>query len=341
MTLRIITGRWEWKRRNYLYLSLGIVSVVVLTGIIWYALALDRVMLTVDGQRYEWKTLSPTVAKVLQEKQVGLSEGDEVRPSLSTRIKEDTKIEVIRGYPVKIAAAGKTVEFKTITRPVKEVLAKAKIKYDGDDLIKPGLETIVEPGMTIRVIDVRSEVITKQVPINPVTEYRKDQSLERGKRKTIRSGKTGLAEHQIQKTYQDGILTKETILSKKVIEPVVNEIVAVGTKPVVRTLVTSRGSYRYVEVKLMEATAYYPGPESCGKWADGYTYTGKKAGYGVVAVDPKVIRLGTQLYIEGYGKAEAADIGSAIKGNKIDLCYETYQEALRFGRKKVKVYILE
>lgn len=341
MTLKIITGRWEGKGRNYLYLSLGIVLVVVLTGIICYALALDRVVLTVDGQRYDWKTLSPTVAKVLQEKQVELSGGDEVRPSLFTRVKENTQIEVTRGYPVKIAAAGKTVEFKTITRPVKEVLAKAKIKYDEDDIIKPGLETTVEPGMTIRVIDVRSEVLTKQVPINPVTEYRKDQSLERGKRKTIRPGKTGLAEHQIQKIYQDGILTKEIILSKKIIEPVVNEIVAVGTKPVVRTLVTSRGSYRYVEVKVMEATAYYPGPESCGKWANGYTFTGKKAGYGVVAVDPKVIRLGTQLYIEGYGKAEAADIGSAIKGNKIDLCYETYQEALRFGRKKIKVYILE
>jgi len=341
MKLRIISGRWERKRQYYLYLSSGIVLTAVLTGIIGYSVALDRVALEVDGQRYEWKTLSPTVAKVLQEKRVDLSEGDEVEPPLSAKVREDTKIEVIRGYSVAIAAAGETIEFKTITRPVKEVLAKAKIKFDEDDIIKPGLETMVEPDLKIRVINVRSEVIIKQVAINPVTEYRNDKNLERGKRKTIRSGKTGLAEHQIEMIYQDGVLTKQTIISKRVMEPVVNEIVAVGTKPVVRTLVTSRGSYRYVEAKVMEATAYYPGPESCGKWADGYTYTGKKAGYGVVAVDPKVIRLGTQLYIEGYGKAEAADIGGAIKGNKIDLCYETYQEALRFGRKKIKVYILE
>ncbi len=339
MKLRIISGRWEKKSRNYLYFSLGILT--VFTGIIGYTLALDRVALSVDGKSYEWKTLSPTVAKVLQEKQVVLSEGDEVQPPLSTRVKEDTNIEVIRGYTVEITAAGKTAEFRTITRPVKEVLAKAEIKFDEDDIIKPGLETIVEPDMKIRVINVRSEVITKQAAINPKTEYRNDKNLERGKRKTLRSGKAGLAEHQIQMIYQDDILTKQITLSKKVIEPVINELVAVGTKPIVRTLVTSRGSYRYVEARVMEATAYYPGPESCGKWADGYTYTGKKAGYGVVAVDPKVIRLGTQLYIEGYGKAEAADIGGAIKGNKIDLCYETYQEALRFGRKKIKVYILE
>lgn len=341
MKLRIISGRWERKGQNYLYHSLGIVLAVVVTGVICYSVARDRVALTVDGERYEWKTLSPTVAKVLQEKQVDLGEGDEVEPPLTTKVKEDTAIEVIRAYSVKLTAAGETIDFKTITRPVKEVLAKANIEYDDDDIIEPALETMVEPDLKIRVINVRSELITKQVAINSVTEYRNDKNLERGKRKTVRSGKTGLAEHQIQKIYQDGILTKETTLSKKVIEPAVNEIVAVGTKPVVRTLVTSRGSYRYVEAKVMEATAYYPGPESCGKWADGYTYTGKKAGYGVVAVDPKVIRLGTQLYIEGYGKAEAADIGGAIKGNKIDLCYETYQEALRFGRKKIKVYILE
>jgi 3D (Asp-Asp-Asp) domain-containing protein len=93
---------------------------------------------------------------------------------------------------------------------------------------------------------------------------------------------------------------------------------------------------------VMEATAYYPGPESCGIYArNGRTYTGKKAGFGTVAVDKRVIPLGTKLYIEGYGYAEATDIGGAIKGNRIDLCFETYREAEMFGRRKVKVYILE
>lgn len=340
MKFKIITGRWEKKHQKHLYFGLGIVLVSV-TGLIYYTLALDRVVLSVDGQRYEWKTFNPTVAKVLQEKRVILSEGDEVIPPLSSPINEDTKIDVIRGFKVTITFAGKTIDFNTIARSVKEVLAKAEIEFDADDIIKPGLENVVKPEDKIKVINVRAEIITKQVAINPETEYRSDKDLERGTRKTIRSGKTGLAEHQIQSIYQDEILTKQTTLAKKVINPAVNEIIAVGTKPVIRTLLTSRGSYRYVEAKVMEATAYSPGPESCGKWADGYTYTGKKAGYGMVAVDPRVIRLGTQLYIEGYGKAEAADIGGAIKGNKIDLCYETHQEALRFGRKKIKVYVLE
>jgi 3D (Asp-Asp-Asp) domain-containing protein len=62
---------------------------------------------------------------------------------------------------------------------------------------------------------------------------------------------------------------------------------------------------------------------------------------GVVAVDPDVVALGTKLYVEGYGFAIAADRGRAIQGKRIDLCYNTRREALRFGRRVVKVHILK
>ena len=91
----------------------------------------------------------------------------------------------------------------------------------------------------------------------------------------------------------------------------------------------------------MEASAYYPGPEDTWPYATGTTASGLKAGYGVAAVDPRVIRLKTPIYVEGYGYAIAADKGGGIKGSKIDLCFDTYEEAVSFGRKKnVKVYLL-
>ena len=67
-----------------------------------------------------------------------------------------------------------------------------------------------------------------------------------------------------------------------------------------------------------------------------------KAGYGVAAVDTRVIPLGTKLYVEGYGYCIAADTGGAIKGNRIDLCYGTHSAVLAsgFGHKNVKVYII-
>ena len=90
----------------------------------------------------------------------------------------------------------------------------------------------------------------------------------------------------------------------------------------------------------MEATAYAPDMISCGK-TDGITAIGLRAGYGIVAVDRRVIPLGTRLYVEGYGPALAGDVGGAIRGNRIDLCYNTHAEAVRFGRRMVKVHILE
>lgn len=87
----------------------------------------------------------------------------------------------------------------------------------------------------------------------------------------------------------------------------------------------------------MVATGYTPGDPGC----TGITYTGTKASRGTIAVDPKVIPFGTKLYIPGYGYGVAADTGGAIKGNKIDLCYETRTEALNWGIKNITVYVVK
>ena len=89
-----------------------------------------------------------------------------------------------------------------------------------------------------------------------------------------------------------------------------------------------------------EATAYTDDVESQGKWV-GQTASGMKPQVGVIAVDPKVIPLGTKLYIEGYGDAIAGDTGSAIKGNRVDLFMETRENCMEFGRKNVKVWIVK
>lgn len=96
----------------------------------------------------------------------------------------------------------------------------------------------------------------------------------------------------------------------------------------------------YKRVLDMTATAYAPGPLDNGKWGD-KTYMGGKVRKGVAAVDPNVIPMGTRLWVEGYGEAIAEDQGSAIKGNRIDLAFNTRSEALDYGIKKVKVYVLE
>ena len=94
---------------------------------------------------------------------------------------------------------------------------------------------------------------------------------------------------------------------------------------------------------LMTATAYFPGHESCHPFDDGKTATGADAGKGCIAIDPeaRILKLGQKVYVEGYGFGECNDVGSAIKGWEIDVCFESYQEAKEWGRKLVKVYVLD
>lgn len=87
----------------------------------------------------------------------------------------------------------------------------------------------------------------------------------------------------------------------------------------------------------MQATAY--SPEEPG--LSDHTATGMRAQYGVVAVDPSVIPLGTRLHVEGYGTAIAADTGGAIKGMRIDLCFNTLEEVQAYGWRTVRVEILD
>ena len=93
---------------------------------------------------------------------------------------------------------------------------------------------------------------------------------------------------------------------------------------------------KYSKVLTMEASAYSSQDPGNGN----YTATGSRLTKGIVSVDPNLIPLGTKLYIEGYGYAVADDVGGAIKGNRIDLAYDSRAEALQFGRQTVKVYVL-
>ena len=93
---------------------------------------------------------------------------------------------------------------------------------------------------------------------------------------------------------------------------------------------------------ILESTGYYPGSECTYPFDDGFTAIGDVAGRGSVAIDDKngPLRMGQRVWIEGYGLGKCNDRGSAIKGWKIDLCFSTFKEAKKWGRKLTKVYLL-
>ena len=78
---------------------------------------------------------------------------------------------------------------------------------------------------------------------------------------------------------------------------------------------------------------------STGYSLPGHTATGIPVGWGVVAVDPSLIPLGTRLTIPGYGEAVAADTGSSIRGARIDLWFPTLAQARAWGRRTITITI--
>lgn len=115
-----------------------------------------------------------------------------------------------------------------------------------------------------------------------------------------------------------------------------------AAKPVSKKTTPSRSTSGSVAKEFtVSATAYTAYCKGCS----GITRTGlnlkKNPGLKVIAVDPKVIPLGTKVHVEGYGYAVAGDTGGAIKGNKIDVFIPTQSKALKWGRKNVKIKILK
>jgi 3D (Asp-Asp-Asp) domain-containing protein len=179
--------------------------------------------------------------------------------------------------------------------------------------------------------------VVQREPI-PYSTLRKPTSqLRSGTSRTVRSGANGEKEVIYQVTYRpDGVELRREVVSTHVIKKPVDEVMEIGRA----MTLPSRGYFSGRRVVLMVATTY--DPYNCGGNGSGRTATGLRAHYGVVAVDPRFIPLGTRLYIEGYGYAVAADTGGAIKGNRIDLCIDSRHDAPHIGDwRHVRVHILD
>ncbi len=102
-----------------------------------------------------------------------------------------------------------------------------------------------------------------------------------------------------------------------------------------------------MRAEVFTATAYCSCEKCCNKRSSnklyGVTATGKEAKWGTVAVDRKVIKLGSRLMIEGFPNTtfRAEDVGGAINGNRIDIWFPSHKEALKFGVKKIVVYCID
>lgn len=319
------------KKVNRSFIKFFVLSAVLFVICLGYLHWLIKdITIKVDGQIIKRYTMTDNVDQILKKTRIKINDQDIVTPGLSNPLKHGTVINIKRAVPVEIVLAGNSRNLKTAQSSVKAFLAKENIELASTDRIIPKDSTKITPNMKITIIRVNNSIEAKNVEIPYAVEKVVDNNIEVGFTKYIQSGEKGIEKQLIKITFEDGKETKRELISTEKIKASRNQIVAVGGLKVV-----SRGgnALNFKRTAIMTAT--------------GYSYTGHNTAVGitphrgVVAVDPRVIPLGSRLYIENYGYATAADTGGAIKGNIIDLFFETNAEAQKWGRRSVKIYILE
>jgi 3D (Asp-Asp-Asp) domain-containing protein len=240
---------------------------------------------------------------------------------------------------VALFQGAKETDLVTSAATVASLLKDRGIELKDQDVVVPPLNAAVTEGLEIDLgLVERQEKNFKKTVVHPVLVDYTD-NLDVGEIIDVQQGQDGQEEQTTESFFLNGEQAFEKVLKSNLLVAPKNAKVLEGTSLRQKMYRLAKRA-RVKKTLTLNASAYYPGPEDTWPYASGYTSTHLKAGYGVAAVDPKVIRLKTPLYVEGYGYAIAGDVGGAIKGNRIDLCFDTYEQAVQFGRKNVKVYIL-
>ncbi|MCB6364754.1 G5 domain-containing protein [Intestinibacillus massiliensis] len=253
-------------------------------------------------------------------------------------------LRVERKFSVSIFADGRQYEAKAVPGTVREILAEQGVTLGQYDEVSPSADARMTAGThpRITVSRVTKETVTERAAIPYKSIKRNTAELDYGQTRVSQQGMDGEAEQTVLVTKRDGVEVSREVQDEAVLREPQSEILEVGTGGAV---VTRGGEIlRYARVVDVKATAY-----STEGWSreNKITATGTRCRVGAVAVDPRVIPLGSRLYITSpdgeswvYGTAVAEDTGGAIKGNRIDLYYNTQAECRRFGVRGAKVYVL-
>ena len=331
-----------------------------------------------DGGRITIHTTYATdPADVLDEAGLELGTDDTYTTQLGLGMSE---ITIQRMQVVNIVYGGNTLTVSTYGETVESLLNRMNFNLTENDVLSESLRTLTYDGMVLTITRSISVEETYTVAIPFETEYCYDSSLAEGEQKILTKGVEGQLQCQASVHYIDGEEVSRTVISEKVISRPVNALIAIGTgvempdyppeviptepptqaptkpaltpevpsaskMPVIgeNTIITPDGEVlTYTHSEQFVATAYHNSDPGCTIW----TATGTLCRVGAIAVDPKVIPYGTRMYIvtnDGkyiYGIAVAEDCGSSIKGNRVDLYYNSVAECNRFGIRDCTIYFL-
>jgi 3D (Asp-Asp-Asp) domain-containing protein len=293
-----------------------------------------------QGTQTQHVTSAQTVGDFLKERGITPGPLDYVRPAATTALVDNLVIEYAPAVPVKLTTRSGSKTIVTTATDVGALLEEQGIRLGKYDVVRPSLADPIVANATIRIARVVKWITSVKQHIAQRTIHQIDFSMPPGETRVVKAGAPGLALTMVDYTQTDGKLHKRIVARRLLRKPQARVIAeGVGTYAAIADFARhglEKTSYIATTALDMVATAYTAQCNGC----NGYTATGYRAGHGIVAVDPRVIPLGTRLYIPGYGFAIAGDTGGAIVGLRIDLGFDSLSDAMTFGRRAVKVYRL-
>jgi uncharacterized protein YabE (DUF348 family) len=291
------------------------------------------VTLDLDGEVLKARVIAQSagaaVNEISERYALGLKASDELNVAADDGVESGMVLVVHRTIPVQLTVDGEEMERYVAPCTVAEALERWEIILGALDQVSLPLEQALQPEDALRVVRVeeKEEIIQEELPYQVVVKPGEfpvglpDQILT--------AGQTGLHEQTVRLKTEDGQEVQREVLSQRILKAPVTQVVARGNQT---TIARGSETFKFERCYTMRATAYCFGTT---------TATGAKVRRGIVAVDPRVIPLGTRLYVEGYGEAVALDTGGAIKGERIDVYVPTYAEAAQWGVRNVTVYVLD
>lgn len=215
------------------------------------------------------------------------------------------------------------------TETVGDLVSRVGVTLGAWDRVYPRVWGEVYDGLEINVVRVAREECEQLWVEDYAIEFIDDPSLPWRSARSQESGwQNGSSKRWIHRWTRDDGLVEEVTVREEVLTTMAPRVFRLGT----RGKPASPPAY-CGEERVMSATGYSseePGLST-------HTALGLRAGHGIVAVDPSVIPYGTRVWVEDYGWAVAGDCGGAIKGERIDLCFDTLREAQTYGRRNVRV----
>jgi uncharacterized protein YabE (DUF348 family) len=292
------------------------------------------IKLSDNGEVKTVQTTSKTVGDFLKENKITYTKKDDVYPSLNTNIKANIEILIDRAASITLNYGGVTKQVVSNSNTVADFLKEQQITLNPLDRVEPQLDSPLDLNTVVNITKVEkvTDVVESTLPFKVVTK--KDAKLIKGKKKVLTNGKAGKVSRKYEIVRENGKVVSKKLLSETVLVKPVSKVVAVGSKNPSRGIAAGEEIY-------VEATAYSPYCKGCSSnTATGINIRNNPTAK-LIAVDPRVIPLGSKVYVQGYGYAIAADTGSAIKGNKIDVLMPSERDALQWGRKVVKIRVLK